>query len=325
MSSNTITLDTCASVAGRYKLVAHRKDKAGVEVSRDLTPWFENLITNQGLNFIGNTSNISEFLNRCDVGTGNAVPTVNDTALVAITATSTNLNSQTSGAATVAPYFRFCRLTFRFSAGSATGTLAEVGVGPNITGNPASDGLFSRSLIKDSNGNPTTVTVLSDETLDVIYEYRVYPDMADKTFNFTTRGGTSYTLTLRPYKVTTAPTTYFFMFTTARYASSFGSGNTSRVIVNAYSGDQPDAFSDVLNLIDQSTVGSLDAYTNGNFYREGTATFDLNNANGTPIRTLAPSDIGPVSYSVGISPAVTKLPSERMSIKTRLTWSRYVP
>ncbi|UFK09602.1 hypothetical protein [Xanthomonas phage DES1] len=324
MSNNTIVLDTYATVAGRYKLVAHRKNESGVEVSRDLTPWFENLITNQGLNFIGNIT-VGGFLARCDVGTGNTTPTVNDTALVARTATSANLNSQTSGAATTAPYFRFCRLTFRFNTGTATGTLAEVGTGPNVSGNPTTDGLFSRSLIKDSNGNPTTVTVLADEALDVIYEYRVYPDMTEKTFNFTTRGGTAYTLTLRPYQVTAGPGVYFSMYTPSRYTSSFASGDTNRVTVNAYSDAQPDAFSDVSNFLGQSTAGSLDAYTSGNFYREGTATFDLNDANGSPIRTLVPSDIGPVSYSVGISPAVVKLSSERMSIKTRLTWGRYVP
>ena len=35
--------------------------------------------------------------------------------------------------------------------------------------------LFSRALILDNGGSPTTITILSNEYLDIVYEYRVYP------------------------------------------------------------------------------------------------------------------------------------------------------
>ena len=46
--------------------------------------------------------------------------------------------------------------------------------------------LFSRALIKDSEGNPTTLTLLADEQLFITYEFRKYPTI-----------GISYPLSLK--------------------------------------------------------------------------------------------------------------------------------
>jgi len=50
----------------------------------------------------------------------------------------------------------------------AAGTLAEVGVGNS------NKQLLSRALIKDAQGNPTSITVLPDEILQVSWVFRLY-------------------------------------------------------------------------------------------------------------------------------------------------------
>ncbi|WP_444922940.1 hypothetical protein ACJJH9_12215 [Microbulbifer sp. DLAB2-AF] len=42
-----------------------------------------------------------------------------------------------------------------------------------------SSDLFSRALVLDGNGNPTTITKLSDEYLHLTYELRIYPPTTD--------------------------------------------------------------------------------------------------------------------------------------------------
>ena len=66
--------------------------------------------------------------------------------------------------------YGYDRLTVQFDKGAAKGNIAELGVGDNTQGNP----LWSRSLVLDKSGSPTTITVLDDEFLTVTYEARRY-------------------------------------------------------------------------------------------------------------------------------------------------------
>jgi hypothetical protein len=92
------------------------------------------------------------------------------------TAVTSTINSQVAGANGGEPYYGYRRQLFQFAVGTAAGNLSEVGVG-------WSTGLFARALIVDSLGDPTTVTVLADEILLVLYEIQLYPPLED--FEFT--------------------------------------------------------------------------------------------------------------------------------------------
>lgn len=177
-----------AGVAGRYKLVATKLDGR----TRVVADWFENLILESGLHQAAIQAN--GYLTTCSVGSSSVEPNINQTALGLRIATTTNIFSTVGGAQSTPPYFGWVRRTFRFATGTAAGTLAEVGVGWSA------DGMFSRSLIKDSNGDPTTITILSDEILDVIYELRLYAPTND-TVGEVIGNGTTYTITARPYRV----------------------------------------------------------------------------------------------------------------------------
>lgn len=173
-------------IDGRYKLVAHKADGS----SRVVADWFSNLVLDSGLERLGTGGAIG----RCVVGSDSTPPAVDQSALFALVASTTTLQSFLRGTAPDNSYV-FYRKTFRFGMGVAAGNLSEVGVGW------ADTSLFSRALIRDDLGDPTTITILSDEVLDVIYEARMYPNLADQSFVLNI-AGVDYTFTLRPVAIT---------------------------------------------------------------------------------------------------------------------------
>ncbi|QLB59831.1 hypothetical protein E5093_09675 [Acinetobacter indicus] len=151
-------------VGARFKFIT---SKANGHISKE-TAWFNNLVLDAGLDAMGGggTADISHVW----VGTGNSTPTPTQTGLDnTLAGTSTVQGSQTGVQTSSLPYYYWMRRTFRFGLGVAAGNLSEVGLGNS------SRSMFNRALIKDNAGNPTTVTVLSDEFLDVVVELRVYP------------------------------------------------------------------------------------------------------------------------------------------------------
>lgn len=155
-------INTIGECSGRYKIEAVKPDGS----RRVLAEWFPNLILDAGLNRMGNNS---DYLNWCQVGTGSTAPAITQVSLAAYLASTDGKISDTPSNSGSEPYYAMRTKTFRFAAGVATGVLAEVGVGWASTGS-----LYSRALILDALGTPTTITVLADEALDVTYELRMY-------------------------------------------------------------------------------------------------------------------------------------------------------
>lgn len=179
-------------LCGYYKFIRYKVASNGhpILASAVSTDWFPNLIVNAGLNRIGTNE---DWLTFCQVGTGSTPPADTDTALQSRLAAHSSLNASIAiGNSTTPPFYVGRRNTYRFNAGVATGTLSEVGVGWASTGS-----LFSRALILDGGGSPTTITVLADEVLDVVYEIRSYGPETDQTGNVTITGVGTLSYTLR--------------------------------------------------------------------------------------------------------------------------------
>ena len=178
-------MSTKILMSGHFTLIATSKER-GSRIVAD----FDNLILDQGLDRIA----VGNCIGYCQIGTGSTTPAVGQTGLVSLSAASSDTStvadviSYVSGAT---PYTQLIR-NYRYSAGVATGTFSEIGVGWSNTGST----LFSRALILDSGGSPTSITILSDEVLDVKYTFRLYSPTTDVT-GTTTIGGDSYTYILR--------------------------------------------------------------------------------------------------------------------------------
>lgn len=186
------------SFSGHFDLMVHDADTG--HLIRHLS--FPNLITNQGLaSYCG--ASPSFYTAKICVGNGTTEPDVNDTNLANFLASSnTNLGSGTfnGGSSNLgAPdYISQTNGTARFNAGVFDGTtITEIGVCNGTASNPP---VFSRALILDEFGKPTSLTILANEYLDVKYTLYYHPDLGDTQFSFV-MDGVTYNCTARAANV----------------------------------------------------------------------------------------------------------------------------
>lgn len=187
-----MNFNTECGVGAVLKLIVRKADTD--EIVRE-TPEFHNIVLTTGLARMATNT----WIDRCVVGTGNSTPVASQVALDSFLASTTAraLGISDSGGiqVTTEPYYWFGRKTWRFANGVATGNISEVGLG---WGN---SNLWNRALIKDVNGNPTTITVLADEYLDVVSEVRVYPRESTGVFNLVDKVGniiSTHSFTAKP-------------------------------------------------------------------------------------------------------------------------------
>lgn len=288
-------------VSGFFCIEAVRPDGS----RRLLADWFPNLILDAGLERFATAA----WFTACQVGSGNAAPINSNTQLQTFVAGTSTVQVSTTGAQASTPYFGWARKTFRFAQGAAAGNLAEVGIGWATTG----AALYSRALILDASLNPTTITVLSDEFLDVSYEMRLYPPLSDASFQVVD-GATTYNCVARASSVTTA-----------------SSWTPPQNGVN--SGTQTTAFNGSIGAITSSPSGTsaiatmtVLAYSALSFRRDFKADWDLvagNLSGGISAMQFGsgfPGNLG--SYQVSFSLAVDKTAVRTLSTIWRVAWSR---
>ena len=193
--------------SGHIQLEKANVDADGVEIPgtrRVAVPWFKNTITNIGLNAKG--TGIQPW---CVVGTGtNAI--VNGTlTLTNYLASQDSQPASTHGIVTdETGTYGYIRNTHRFLAGNGTGVISELGL--TIEGDINARNIFCGSLVKDALGNPTTITKLADELLDVLYEVRMYAKETDDVYTVNINGN-NHTFRTRA-EVVDASTWGAFMF-----------------------------------------------------------------------------------------------------------------
>lgn len=295
-----------SGMKGLFRMQVYRPDGR----MRKDTGWFPNLILDQGLDLIGQGSN---WLNSCRVGTGNTAPAVGQTNLIShVAGTSTPQGSVNTGAQGSAPYYGYTQKTWRFSQGSAAGNLAEVGVG---TATANGSNLFSRALILDGSLSPTTLTVLSDEFLDVSYELRCYVPTDDVNGTFMVNSE-NHDYVLRASHANSS------IWSPGQSGFRGGSGGTSSVA--AYSGSIG-AITSTPGGSASSVTPSNIAYSNGTYRRDFTALWDLNSANfgGSGITAFRMA-MGCGAMQFSASPGVAKDATVTFAMTFRHSWGRHV-
>jgi hypothetical protein len=330
-----IKLDMMLGLEGRYQLIAHKVDENGEIISsRIAADWFDNNITDYGLNLIGNpkrTSGNGYIISGCAVGTGNSAESNGDTQLAAgLAATGTvQVSWATVAQTTTAPYYLTSSITFRFGTGSAAGNLSEVGMLGGNTTNVATGTVFSRALIKDGGGSPTTITILSDEILDVTYQLRTYPTSSTGSFNQTINGTTTaFTYSVTPCGMTRTGGTLG--------SNNWGMGlyqNSTGMAANFYNANfniEGGGTTAVASAVTTVPAGTNDAwqsvssatYTDGNFYRDCTFNMPLNNGNFTWQTWVISFD--PLGmFQIQMSPTMVKTASMTYSFVCRVSWGRH--
>lgn len=148
-----------------------------------------NMVLDSGLVRMGQGA----YINRVCVGTGNKIVEPTDTGLNAfLVSTTTRLSWSVVSMSTNRPYKYTVRVVYRFGEGVAKGNLTEIGLGWDDTA------LWNRALILDSESNPTTLTILEDEFLDVTADITYTMDETIGSFQLLDkRGGVVSTHTYR--------------------------------------------------------------------------------------------------------------------------------
>lgn len=300
---------------GWFSFSAFRVDSSGNEIPgtrRKPVPPFRNLITNGGLDRMGDNA---DWMNWCQVGSGSSVPVATDTGLVTRIAGSNTQQAFTTSAQTSAPFYLASVKTFRFAAGVAAGNISEVGIGWASAGS-----LFSRALIRDGLGNPTTITVLADELLDVTYEFRQYPPSVDSSATINLRG-VDYTYTGRAIAVNS--------FTPGQswgwVAAGASAGQTTQLssLRSAY----PGPIGSVTANIPSGTPSPSDsqtalAYSAGSYAREHVIFWG--NSSGNIVDGIGAIRLvmGIGAYQFGFSPKIPKTSDDTLSLTFRHSWAR---
>lgn len=299
-------------MSGEYRAVIN----AGMPNEID-TGWMKNLVLDAGLNRIG--SGNGGMFAYCSVGTGTTAPANSQTGLVTFIASQANTGSSGSnlGASTYAAQFN---AIYNFSQGAVTGNIAEFGVGWAAT----NGSLFSRCLVVDGTGSPTTITLTTIDQLTVYYRLTLTPALTDST------GSVTLATIAYPYTARMANASSFFSVPNAfinwiggsiaaNDAQAYPSTSTIGAITSTPSGTPAGGSGSV------ST--SLSTYTNGNFYRDCTITADINAFNATGgigaiLVYIRPFPYSAACFQYGFSTPIPKDNTKTFSLTFRSSWGR---
>lgn len=301
---------------------------AAGEITKD-TGVFPNLITNGGLDFIGACSNnnmpygLADFTSSCSIGLGNTTPAVTDVYLtsflnLAYDDSGSGCNVNTQYVAGPPAYWQGQR-SWQFAAGSATGNIAELGVGPfgAAAGPVTSPGrpLFSHALVVDGSGNPTVIPVLATEALTVTYILQIYMDLTDTAYTMSL-SGTPYSGIFRRASVTTVP---FFM---GLSLLTLQAGNPSNYCT-VYNGSIGTVTQSPSGSSYQSVLGDP-GYTTGTYTKSLTASFDINSGNlSGGITAIGWVIFAGGGWQMSVSPTIPKTSTYNMTLSSSYSWSRY--
>lgn len=311
-------MNICATmkVGTLFKLIFH---KSNPEKPTKQTDWFHNLVLNAGLDRLS----VGRADSQLNIGSGNSTPAITQTNLDSFMAASTTVQTQASGRNfdnPSQPYY-WIRRTYRFNAGVGTGTIAELGLGWSNTN------CFNRTLVKDSGGNPTTITKLSDEYLDVLTETRVYPQPnISGSFNLLDKTNTLV-----------SSHTY-----TGKVLLNQDPNATGQIGQVGFSYATGAFFIADLNIVDDYTTAVAGSVISGatgiTEYPtarscKGTVTLPIGIATGihkafqfrfTNLVLAGPSS-QVIGYKWQISPTINKLSTWEMQYSFTITWDRYTP
>lgn len=298
--------------SGEYKIEA---TNARTGKQRVLADWFPNLILDAGLDRVGISANYYAI---CYVGSGNSTPTELQTGLDAqVAGTSTRIsNSVTNSGA--APYYAQHTVVYRFAQGAAAGNLSEIGVGW------ATGALFSRALILDGLGNPTTITVLADEFLDVTYRIRLYVPMNDVLSVVPIDGVGTQVLA----RAAAASSTSAWLNTSDYGPLAGGNPQGAPVLHYVYSGTIGSITGSPGGTTGGASSMSNAAYTPGTLYRDWSVTWGINAGNVGGVRSAmvyqgADGTFGRTQFQ--FDPVIPKDNTKTMVLNFRMSWGRYTP
>ena len=315
-------------IAGEFRVVVKRADGS----TKIDTGYQKNLILNQGLDFFGKDS--GSMTAYCMVGSGNSEPAYSQNKLDAFLAA-----TGTTGSPAYPVYktdydkvrdgnLYKASVTNKYSFTNIVGNICEIGLASGYS-SPTTYNLCTRALIKDSSGNPTTITVLSGETLDIYYKLWRITDLTDKNTTLNVLDGVGGSVA---YKVITRPSCVGFNNGAYDYANkvigipvAYRMGGSLNV--GADTGELTNADT-TFNAVNGGNVSSIawSPYVSGSYKRQLTANATVDQLNISIRRFQVQIGFGDFQFRVGKasddSPLV-KNNTKTLSIPIEISWARY--
>jgi hypothetical protein len=267
---------------------------------------------------------------RAVLSTNNTPPEFTDTALGGTTVVSSNLgSSDTTGSYTAGPpSYTSTFLTLNYAEGVAEGTWAKIGIQINSTD------FFSISLIKDEIGDTTTITIASDEALEIEYELRIYHPTDDDIEYDLDIGGNLHDVFVRAGRITSVRNTAFtstggwFPWQMARgglvptWFFNISDTNSTRGYTGSIAAATAASPTGTVIALSGATT-SYGSYSTGQHYVDVTLNVPVgggNHASGIgALRLVTPA----VIFQVGFEPNVMKEDVYIFTYTIRFAWSRY--
>lgn len=310
-------------MAGEVRLVVRREDGT----AKEDTGFRKNLILNKGLDFFGG-GNGSNMLAYCAIGSGNSEPSTTQTQLdsfVAITSGSSSSSKYDYTPDSSNLYKTNSTYKYTFT-GLDNINISEVGLASQ--GSSGSNYyLCTRALIKDSEGSPTSVSILSGEVLEVYYRiWRVIStlDVSYIVNMLDGKGGKT------PYNVIVRPA----ILGSDVWASTIGfTLNSSAASTSVSSSDLASLTSSPSGASSTGITNSLSAYVIGSYKQNLVAKLSIS-SNNYGIRTVSSANGSSVSSNkmfwyqarfgsvVGDNP-IPKDSTKILSIPIEFSWGRY--
>lgn len=307
-------------MVGEFRCVVKRADGS----TKIDTGYQKNLILNQGLDFFGG-NNGSDMMAYCVIGSGNSQPVYTqnklDTAITGVGGADFSAKYDYD-AARDGNLYKVNKVNKYSFSGLNNINISEVGLASNYS-NTTTYYLCTRALIKDSQGNPTTITVLSGEILEIYYKLWAVFDTTDKTGQINLLDGVGGSVAYN-YRCRLANVGDRLYGVIGRPIDFIVNGNSAYLYYNNTD----------ITAINSSPSGNsvpvssstVNPYNRGDYKKTYNLTYSINQANGK-VRTLLPYMFGMMWQirfgSVADDSPITKTSTQTLSIPIEFSWGRY--
>ena len=270
----------------------------------------KNVITDLGMNRLGNTyGGAAEYIR---VGTGTTTADPGDPQLVNQIAAPNNRLWPATTDSSGAPLYRSrVTYTWQFAQGAVVGNIAEIGVGWAGTGAT----LLTRSRILDISGLPTTISVLADEILEVAYSFDLYPTTSDFTGSITI-SGTTYNYTGRAANIQYTDASALF--------GVYGAGLSNFSVQGYQAGCSLGPITGTISGVPVTAAqAAVQSYVNNSYELSYGVSFGINAGNGAGGMGGFTVSFHHVEYQVVFDTPIPKDNTKILTFGIKQSWGRY--
>ena len=318
-------MNTNIGMTGEFRCVVKKSDGS----TKVDTGYQKNLILNQGLDFFGGDKG-SNMMVYCVIGSGNSQPSYTqnklDTAIKGVSGAdfSDKYDYDAPRDGNLYKTNQVRKYTFN---GLNNVNISEVGLASQFSSS-IDYHLCTRALIKDTQGVPTTITILSGEILEIYYKLWAVYDTTDKTGTLNlldgVGGSVAYNWRLRPARVGSR-TTYITGTSYSGLGCPVGANYTGGDSQWFYTGEIRGISAEPLNSIDRLAL-SLGNYTKDSYKIVINISATVSQINGLIRSILVNTTLGTYQIrfgSVADDSPITKTSTQKLSIPIEVSWGRY--